>query len=439
MNAAGRRAYLERLEHFGIKLGLDNIRTLLDALGRPQDRFASVLVAGTNGKGSVSAMLARILKEQGVRAGLYTSPHLVRVEERVRVDGTEIAPRDFNRRLEEVRGAIERLIAAGGLPGEATYFEVMTALALRHFARAGVEVAILEVGLGGRFDATNAVDPALSVITTISRDHVEHLGESPAAIAFEKAGILRPGVPVVCGVKSRAAAAVIRERALELGAPYVPVFGPGTAFAAERSGGGFRFRYRRPGDRAEWVLRPSLAGRHQGENAATAVTAALMLGRIRRPISRRAILRGISGADWPGRLEVVSRRPLVILDGAHNAEGALSLAGYVREVLKRPVVLVFGVMRDKDVRRMAGILFPLARRIVATRVPRERSAAPEDIVAAAPRFRDRIAVSPDPRTAWRLARAEAGPGEPILVAGSLFLVGEFKRFLPRPELHISTA
>ncbi len=415
---------LARFERFGIRLGLERIRLLLDALGRPQDRFPSILVAGTNGKGSVSAMLERALRRNGLRTGLYTSPHLVRVEERVRVDGAEIPPRAFDRRLDEVVAAADRLEREGRLPEPPTYFEVLTALGLLHFAAARVEIAILEVGLGGRFDATNAVDPILSVVTTIARDHVQQLGRTLPSIAFEKAGILRPGVPVVSGVRSPSAERVIRRRARELGAPFIPVFGRGRRFEASRTPGGYRFAYGRPGRMVR--LEPSLPGRHQGENAATAFAAAEVLSERWRPLHPASVRAGIRDAAWPGRLEIVSRRPLVILDGAHNDEGARALAAYLREVVRTPVVLVFAVMKDKDMRAMARDVFPLARRVIVTSVPNERCARPEDVAAAAGPFRGRVVAEPDLRAAWRRAVAESAGASPIVVAGSLFLVGEFK-------------
>ncbi len=425
MNLSERRAYLEHLEQFGIKLGLGNITLLLEALGDPHRAFPSVLVAGTNGKGSVAAFLAGIVSEHGFSAGLYTSPHLVRAEERIVVGGREIGPRRFGAILDRIRGTAERLLERGRLSAPPTYFEALTAAAFLEFAERRVDLGVLEVGMGGRFDATNVATPVLSVITTISKDHQSHLGRTLRSIAFEKAGIIKPGIPVVSGVGPGPARAEIRRRAGERGAPLIETFGPPAAFGVRPTRAGTRFRYASPSGSYEFS--PALAGRHQGANAAVAITAAEVLGRVWRPLDGRRIVRGIERTRWEGRLETVSKRPRVILDGAHNVEGAASLASYVRESLGRPVVLVFGVMNDKDIGPMTRLLFPLAARVILTRVPYERSAGPEDILRVSNRFRDRILAEEDVRAAVRRALAESEGRIPIVIAGSLFLVGEVKR------------
>ncbi|MGD1010011.1 MAG: folylpolyglutamate synthase/dihydrofolate synthase family protein [Candidatus Aminicenantales bacterium] len=425
MNPGECRDYLGHLQHFGIKLGLENITMLLAALGEPHRSFPAVHVAGTNGKGSVSAMLDLILRNHGFRTGLYTSPHLVRVEERVRVNGERIGPGEFCVLLDRVRERIDGLMAAGRLVYHPTFFEVLTALTFLHFAERKVDVAVLETGMGGRFDATNVVHPLVSVITTISRDHEKHLGSTLRQIAFEKAGIVKPGVPVVCGVPKGVALGVIRRRAREVKAPFVRVFGPGTAFESRRTARGFRFRYASGAD--EYVFTPALAGRYQGENAAVAVAAAEVLGRVWRPLQKSKILRGVREARWEGRLETVSRRPLVILDGAHNEEGAGSLAAHIKDVIRKPVILVFAAMKDKDIRKMARLLFPQARTVILTQVPYKRSALPAEILEAAREFEGRVLLEPDVARAVRLALDESAGRTPVLIAGSLFLVGEVKK------------
>jgi dihydrofolate synthase / folylpolyglutamate synthase len=425
MNPAECRDYLGHLQHFGIKLGLENITALLGALGDPQRAFPAVHVAGTNGKGSVSAMLDRILRGHGLRTGLYTSPHLVRVEERVRVDGAAISPARFAALLGRIRATVDGLMACGGLIYHPTYFEVLTALAFLEFRERKVDVAVLEVGLGGRFDATNVVRPLVSVITTISRDHQAHLGSTLREIAFEKAGIVKPGIPVVCGVAGGSALAEIRRRARERGAPLVRVFGPGTSLRASRTGGGYRFRYRSAS--GEYAFTPGLAGRYQGANAAVAIATAEVLGRTWKPLRKSVILRGIRETRWEGRLETVARRPPVLLDGAHNEEGAGSLADHLKAVVRKPVILVFAVMKDKNIRAMARCLFPQARTVILTRVPYKRSALPGEVRAALPEFRDRILVEPDPAKAVRLALETSAGRTPVVIAGSLFLVGEIKK------------
>ncbi len=419
------RDYLGHLEHFGIKLGLENIATLCEALGNPQDGFPSVHVAGTNGKGSVSAMLADVLQAHGFRTGLYTSPHLARVEERIRVDGAAIPQRRFRDLLERLKTAIDGLMAGGRLAYHPTYFEVLTALAFLRFAERSVDVAVLEVGMGGRFDATNVVRPIVSVITTIARDHEKHLGSDLESIAFEKAGIIKPGVPVVCGVRGGAALRKIRRIAREREAPLIEVFDRGRTFEARAFAGGYRFAYE--GERGRYVYSPGLAGRHQGTNAAVAIATAEVLARTWKPLDKPKIVKAVRETRWEGRLETVSRRPLVLLDGAHNVEGAAALAVHIREIVRRPVVLVFAAMKDKDIRSMTSLLFPLCGTVVLTRVPYKRSASTGELAAAAPAFKGKILLEPDTRKAVRLALAESCGRAPVVIAGSLFLIGEVKR------------
>lgn len=425
MNCTGCRDYLGRLQYFGIKLGLENIRALCGALGDPQERFPSVHVAGTNGKGSVAAMLDAVLRGHGLRSGLYTSPHLVNVEERVLVGGRAVSRRRFCSQLERVKDTIDGLMAEKRLLYHPTFFEVLTALAFLEFADRDIEIAVLEVGMGGRFDATNIVNPAVSVITRIAKDHERHLGSSLKSIAFEKAGIIKPGVPVVCGVRGGVALREIRRVARERRSPLVEVFGGGRKLTGRPSGRGFRFTY--AGERGRYDFSPSLAGRHQGENAAVAIAAADVLSRTWRPLDKEKIARAVGQARWAGRLETVSRRPLVILDGAHNPDGVQALAAHLRETARRPVVLVFAAMQDKDIRSMTRAVFPLCETVVLTRVPYERSATPEEIRTVAAPFRGKLLLEPDTRKAVRLALAESRGRAPVVIAGSLFLVGEVKR------------
>lgn len=418
-------AYLKSLQRFGIKLGLDNIRALLGSLGDPDRRLPSALIAGTNGKGSVAAMLARILTEHGFRTGLYTSPHLVRVEERIRIGDDLITARAFARVLTTVRNKADALVASGGLPNPPTFFEVLTAAALLHFAEKAVDFAVLEVGMGGRFDATNAVTPLLSVITTVSMDHQKYLGDTLGEIAFEKAGIIKRGVPVVCGVRRGTALRVIRRRARTLRAPVVEVFGTGTAFAASPAEAGAGFAY--DSGQARYEFKPSLPGFHQGENAAVAIRAAEVLAGVWKPLDRRKMIAAVGRTRWEGRLEMVGSKPSVILDGAHNPEGAASLAAYIRDVIRKPVILIFDSMKDKDIGAIAASLFPLARTVVLTRVPMARAAEPEDVLRLWKGRRDNILVEPDIGKALALAEGLAGARTPVLAAGSLFLVGEIKK------------
>ncbi len=448
------RAYLRDLQRFGIKLGLDSMRTVLAAFGDPHRAYPSVHVAGTNGKGSVCAMLTEILAAGGRKVGLYTSPHLVRVEERIqvvrdnrvvcddqvgganRVAGRLISSRDFCRLAGTVKARIERLLARRELGAPPTFFEVLTLIAFLYFREREVDVAVLEVGMGGRFDATNVVTPLVSVITSVSRDHQEHLGPTLAAIAFEKAGIIKPGVPVVCGAEARDAVRVVRAQAAGKSAPLTMVFSRKRPLTREKTNvQGMAFRYEAEGTSLR--LSPGLPGAHQGRNAAIAASAALVLGRVWRPISRSAIVRGVARARWEGRLETVARNPRVLLDGAHNEGGAAALRAYLEELRPPRLVLVFTMMKDKAVGRVAGRLFPLADRIVLTTIPFARAAEPAEILRRARPFRDRILVEPSLPKAIALARAEAGRRGTVLITGSLFLVGAVKKLGPGIEIKSS--
>ena len=425
MTPAACRTYLRDLRRFGVKLGLDNIRVLLASFDDPQKAFPIVHVAGTNGKGSVCAMLAEILSRAGYKAGLYTSPHLVRLEERIRIGGQTIPERHLRRLLEKIKKQVEALSAEGRIEAPPTFFEVITIAALLYFRERNVDVAVLEVGMGGRFDATNVVVPLVSVITTISKDHMEYLGKTLAAIAFEKAGIIKPGVPVVSGLGRGPARSVVRRRAAEDGAPLIEIFGPGRSLQSGASARRPRFLFRTEGETYRFT--PGLPGAHQGRNAAVAVLASRILDKTWKPVGKTAVEAGIERAVWEGRLEQIGRRPRVFLDGAHNEDGAAALARFIEEECPRPPVLVVAIMRDKAVSRIAGILFPLAKKAVLTTIPYERAARPEEILAKSPVFRRKLIIEPDHRKALALARRLAGPAGTVFVTGSLFLVGAVKK------------
>ena len=415
-----------------MKFGLDNVRTILSSFNDPHHTYHSLLVAGTNGKGSVCALLTRILTLHNFRAGLFTSPHLIKVEERVRIGKTPIPARSFSRILTALRERIEDLVASKKLRSPPTYFELMTCLALLYFKEQKVDMAVLEVGMGGRFDATNVVEPDVSVITTISEEHQKFLGERLGQIAFEKAGIVKQGVPVVCGVKRGEAYETIEKRAEELCAPFLGVFAREGCFRARKTEKGYSFVYRENGE--EYRFSPSLRGEHQGRNAAVAIVAAEQLSRRWRRLEKKKIIEGIEKTEWDGRLEMLSSNPLVILDGAHNEEGARALKKYAEDFLPSPLVLIFAVMRDKKIAELADILFPLAEKIILTRFPYFRAAKPEDIRSAVRRYKDQVILEPDPKKALSLALRSAGSRGCVLVAGSLFLVGEVKKYQIRKIL-----
>jgi len=423
------RAYLDELQRFGIKLGLENVRKLLVSFGNPHRTFPSVLVAGTNGKGSVCAMLARILAENKLRAGLYTSPHLVRIEERIVVGGRKISPGEFGRLLGLIKSKTKGLLARGILESHPTFFEVLTVLALLYFAEKRVDIAVLEVGMGGRFDATNIVIPLVSIITTVSKDHQQYLGSKLADIAFEKAGIIKPGIPVVCGVEKGEALSVIKKRARELGAPFLGVFDEPGQLRSKKPKDRHIFRYRLGPE--IYRFSPQLRGIHQGRNAAVAIAAAAVLSRSWKKLDKTMIIRGVERAQWPGRLEIVSRSPRVILDGAHNEAGAKTLLAYIQEAVRPPVVLVFGMMRDKDIERMADVLFPLAAEVILTSIPNVRAASPVEIWQRMRKFRSKISLEPSLDRALEIGRRKAGRRGSVIITGSLFLVGEAKRAISK--------
>ncbi len=417
--------YLERIQNLGIKFGLDNVRTVLSSFNNPHQKFASVLVAGTNGKGSVCAMLAQILTLHNFRVGLFTSPHLVRVEERIQVGKRSIPTRSFCRWLTILRDKIEQLIASKKLLSPPTYFELLTCLALLYFEEQKVDMAVLEVGMGGRFDATNVVQPSVSVITTISEEHKKFLGETMSQIAFEKAGIVKRSIPVVCGVEENEALETIKKRAEELYAPFHAVFAGKRSLITQKTEKGYSFIYRK--DKENYSFLPSLQGEHQGKNAAVAIVASEQLSKTWQRLEKKKIVEGIQRTKWEGRLEVVSRNPLVILDGAHNEEGAQALKKYFDDFPSSPLILVFAIMKDKEIVKIADILFPLAKKIILTRFPYFRAALPEDIKKQAQSFRDRIVIEPDVKRAMDKALRSAGSRGCVLAAGSLYLVGEFKK------------
>lgn len=389
------------------KLGLERIRAVLQALGRPQDRLRFVHVAGTNGKGSTCAMIESALRASGLRTGLFTSPHLAEPTERIRIDGAPISADRF-------ADAFNRLL---GL--HTTYFETVTAMALLVFAEERVDMVVLEVGLGGRLDATNVVSPDLSVVTPVDFDHEAFLGKSLESIAAEKAGILKPGVPAVFARQRPEAARVLDRRAAELS---IPVARTADWLVSDLDIDPRGSRFRLTGDRDLRLACP-LAGEHQVENAVTAAVALACLG-----IADSAIETGIARARWPGRLERVSERPEIILDGAHNPAGARALAAYIdRFYGRRTVRLIYGAMRDKAIDEISGILFPRAHQVIVTAPQQARALSPEALrdIGAHPGLR----TAPTLRAALALVQEDASPDDVVFITGSLFLVAEARALL----------
>ncbi len=419
------------------KFDLAHVRVLLAALDHPERRFPSVLIAGTNGKGSTAATLASILRASGVKTGLYTSPHLVRINERIQVNGEEISDDDFASLQGKVDKVAEELVALAELPWHPSFFEMMTAMAFEHFAREKVELAVLEVGMGGRLDATNVVEPLVSVITDISLDHQKFLGNTVGEIAREKVGIIRPGGTVVTLPQQPEANDVIGNTILELGAravnavPYVPPVSPGSTQylvpgAEQRD---FVYRYPLAVLGEEILVESPLVGRHQLRNVALAIAAAVELNQQGFVgITAESIERGVRETRWPGRFQMIAARPgwpEMVIDVAHNPAGAWALRSALSERYEdRPLIFVFGAMRDKAISEMAEILFPLAEGVIATRPENPRAASPEEIQQAASRTGVEVEAVEDVKLALERARVLAGPGTVIIITGSIYLVGE---------------
>lgn len=414
------------------KFDLAHMRVLATALGDPQKRFKSVLIAGTNGKGSTAAMLASILQAAGHRTGLYTSPHLVRINERIRIDGIAISDNEFSDAYNKVDETAKQLVDSGDLPWHPSFFESVTAIAFEHFARSQVEIAVLEVGMGGRLDATNIVGPMLSIITDISLDHQKFLGNTITEIAGEKAGIIRERGTVILLPQHPQANDALGRAVLEKDAravsatAYMP---PVTPEADERTASG-EAAYTINALGQELHIQPSLRGRHQLRNSALAIAAAVELNSPGLAVSAEAIEIGVRDTRWPGRLQRVAGTPELLFDVAHNPDGAWALrAALSHSYADRKLVFLFGAMRDKAVAEIAGIIFPLAFAVVATHADNPRAATPNEIAQAAARTGADVLLEPRVPAALDKAKELAGSEGVVIVTGSIYLVGEVMRLV----------
>ncbi len=413
-------AWLYGLQSIGVKLGLDGIRRLLAVLGGPDSDYPSVLVGGTNGKGSVAAMLDAMLLAAGARCGLYTSPHLIHPAERIRIAGRQIDPAEFDRRLVAMRVCIDGALSSGALEAQPSFFEVLTAIALDTFRDHRVEVAVLEVGLGGRLDATNAVDACLSIVVGVDLDHSSILGDTIRRIAAEKAGIVKPGRPLVSGALRQGAIDVLRDAARAGGAPWIDA--RVAVRFLEEGPDGLTFE---TATALHERLVLSLAGRHQIDNARVAVAALEALSATLGIAASSAVIReGLKTTRWPGRLQWISGEPEILLDGAHNVAGMEALAAYVRGIDRPAPVAVFGAMQDKDIEGLLDRLAPHVASIVFTRPEIHRAEAPEELARRAGDRVGLVEVVHSVPAALDRARTLAGAQRYVLVTGSLYLVGE---------------
>lgn len=413
--------YLYGLQKHGMKFGLDNIRRLMSVLGEPHKSFSSIHVAGTNGKGSTSAMIESLLRTKGARTGLFTSPHLVSFTERIRVNGQEIS----EDAVIELAGEIRKVVS-GIKDFSPTFFEVVTAIAFLYFMRMKVEWAVVEVGMGGRLDATNIILPEVSVITSIGLDHSEFLGNTLEAIAREKAGIIKQGVPLVTADQRPEVMGVIQQRCDESGAP---LFRYNSEFSSELASTGtdaILLHYR--GSKEYRDIGLSLAGEHQIINAALAIKVVEIVSE-KYPEMDCDIRKGLSEVAWPGRLEMIKENPPVLIDGAHNPPAAAALSSYLRELLGvkyRRIIMVIGVMADKDLEGILKPLLPLASEILFASPAYGRAASAEKLADAATAMGYASKSSYTVAGALHMAESLYGPGDVIVVTGSFYTIGEAK-------------
>ena len=411
--------YLTSLGRFGIKLGLERTESLLHALGDPQELFQGVLVAGTNGKGSVCAMVSSILQAAGYRVGLMPKPHLISYTERIQVDQRPIAEADFAALLTELQPAINKVAAELGPPTE---FEILTSAAFYYFARTGIDLLVCEVGLGGRLDSTNVLDLGVSVITNIALDHTQHLGSTLEAIAAEKAGILKPDSITITGAQPPALA-VIEAKARVQQVPLLRLGREIEVRAIDKDWAGVQATITTPGGTYR-DLRIPLLGVYQADNAALAVASIDALRSRGWDISNGALRDGLARTRWPGRLEVIDRDPIVLVDGAHNpAALERSLEAVQRLAKGRPLVIVFGAMKDKDLSSMLALLQRVNAPVIFSRIDWHRAAPPGDLAAL---FHGDSETAESVAEALSRARHRAGRAGMVFVCGSLYLVGEVK-------------
>ena len=413
--------YLYSLQKFGMVFGLTQVTRILEALGNPHEEIQAIHIGGTNGKGSTAAMMASILQREGYRVGLYTSPHLVHFKERIRVNGIEIDEEAVATLTEWMRKRIE----ASGITAPFTFFDFTTAMALLYFSQKRVDLAIVEVGLGGRLDSTNVIDPLLSIITNVAKDHEEILGRSLLKIAGEKAGIIKKGRPLITAATQPRVLQLFSTLCREKEAPFYRV--------------GKEFRYEPIGERnfhyegihrKLWSLRLNLSGHHQIVNAATALGTMEILEDLGYPVSTEAMIGGLREVHWPGRLEMVRSSPRVVLDGAHNPAGARALRDALEEEFDYDrLILLFGIMKDKDLKLILQTLAPLADRIILSRPHTDRASSPSSLLKELGTLGAKAEVIEDLSVAIEKGLSLTRPGDLFGITGSLYTVGEARNYL----------
>jgi dihydrofolate synthase/folylpolyglutamate synthase len=412
--------YLYSLEKFGMIFGLTQVERILKAMGDPHREIQAIHIGGTNGKGSTAAMIALILQKEGYRVGLYTSPHLIQFTERIKVNGKEIEKEEVAALAEWMKERIE----AAGITPPFTFFDFTTAMALYYFSKRVVDLAVLEVGLGGRLDSTNVVDPLLSIITNISKDHEAYLGKTILKIAGEKAGIIKKGRPLITAATQPQVLHLFSKICQEKGSLYF------------RVGKEFRYLWTGDGDfhyegihRKLWGLHLNLKGFHQVINATTALGAMEVLEDLGYPVSADAMVEGLSEVDWPGRLEMVTSSPRVVLDGAHNPAGALVLKESLKKAFQyQHLILIIGVLKDKDFESILHLLTPLADHIILTKPNNDRATPPSLLKKALGKNGKRAEIIEDLREAIEKGLSITGQGDLLCITGSLYTVGEARAY-----------
>jgi len=412
--------YLYGLERFGMIFGLTQVSNILEAIGNPHKEIQAIHIGGTNGKGSTAAMIASVLQKEGYRVGLYTSPHLTRFTERIKVNGKEVDKEEVSQLTEWMKKKIEEAAIAQPF----TFFDFTTAMAFYYFKEKMVDLSVIEVGLGGRLDSTNVIDPLLSIITNISKDHEEQLGRSLLSIAREKAGIIKKGRPLITAVTQphvlRLFSKICREKRS-------PLFRVGRDFRHERSEDG-SFNYEGI-HRKLWGLHLNLRGLHQIINATTALGALEVLEGLGYPVSIEAMVEGLREVEWPGRLEVVCQSPKVILDGAHNPAGALVLKETLKEEFQyQHLILLIGMMKDKDIKSVLHHLVPLADYIILSRPHMERAASPQLLKQILGENGRNVEVIEDLYEAIEKGLSMVSGNDLFCITGSLYTVGEARAF-----------
>ncbi len=416
--------YLYRLEKFGMIFGLAQVEKILNVVGNPHKEIQAIHIGGTNGKGSTAAMISSILQKEGYRVGLYTSPHLIRFTERIKVNGNEIEEQEVAALTEWMRKEIE----AAGITPPFTFFDFTTAMALHYFKQKSVDLAVLEVGLGGRLDSTNVVDPLISIITNIAKDHEEYLGKTILKIAREKAGIIKKGRPLITAATQPQVLRLFSKVCQERESPYFRV--------------GKEFRYDRVEDgdfdyeglhRKLWSIPLNLKGFHQVINATTALGAMEVLEEMGYRVSTDAMIDGLREVDWPGRLEMVSLSPRVILDGAHNPAGAQVLKESLeKEFQYQHLILLIGIMKDKDIQSMLHLLAPLADRIILTKPHTDRATPPSLLKKALGQNGEKAEIAEDLKEAIGRGLSLTREDDLLCITGSLYTVGEARAYF-HPE------